>query len=373
MADDYYSVLGLQRGASADEIKKAYRKLAMRYHPDRHGGDKEKEAKFKEINEAYAVLSDDKKRAQYEQYGHDAFTQSGGGGAGPGFADMGDIFGDIGDIFGDFFGGGASRGGQRAQRGQDLGYELSLSLEDAVRGKTVEIDIPTWVQCNTCEGNGAKKGSKPVTCSTCNGVGQVQMRHGFIAMQQPCPDCRGQGKVIKDPCTDCHGQGRVKKTKHLSVKIPAGVDTGDRVRLSGEGEAGAHGAPAGDLFVQVNVERHPIFERDANDLYCEVPLDFTIAALGGDINVPTLDGEVNLKIPAGTQSNAKFRLRGKGVKGLRGGQGDLYCIVQVETPVKLTDEQKQLLQNFADSIQGSKDKHQPKSGQWFDSLKKFFS
>jgi molecular chaperone DnaJ len=377
MAEDFYSVIGVARGASAAEIKKAYRKLAMRFHPDRHGGDKEKEAKFKEINEAYDVLSDEKKRAQYDQYGHDAFTQSGGGGAqgGAGFADMGDMFGDIGDIFGDFFGGGGGRrgGGQRQQRGQDLGYELSLSLEDAIRGKTVEIEIPALDKCTSCDGSGAKKGTQPVTCATCNGVGQVQVRHGFLAMQQTCPDCRGQGKVIKDPCRDCHGQGRVQKTKHLSVKIPAGVDTGDRVRLTGEGEAGTNGAPSGDLFVQVSVARHSIFERDGNDLYCEVPLDFCIAALGGQINVPTLDGEVSLKIPAGTQSSAKFRLRGKGVKGLRGGLGDLYCVVQLETPVKLDSKQKKLLEEFAESINKDKSKHQPKAGQWFDALKKFFS
>ena len=331
---DYYEVLGVSKDAGERDIKKAYKRLAMKYHPDRTQGDKEKEETFKEIKEAYEVLNDDQKRAAYDQYGHAAFEQGGMGGGGGfgGGADFGDIFGDV---FGDIFGGGRGRGGQsRARRGSDLRYNLELSLEDAVKGKTLEIKVPTYVSCEPCGGTGAKKGSQPKTCSTCHGHGQVQMRQGLFAVQQTCPTCNGKGQVISDPCNSCHGQGRVQKTKTLSVKIPPGVDTGDRIRLSGEGEAGEHGAPAGDLYVQANVKEHPIFVRDENDLFCEVPISFTTAALGGEIEVPTLGGKVKLKVPKETQTGKMFRLRGKGVKSVRSSTtGDLMCKVVIETPV----------------------------------------
>jgi molecular chaperone DnaJ len=278
---DYYEVLGVGKDASERDIKKAYKRLAMKYHPDRTSGDKELEAKFKEVKEAYEVLADSSKRQKYDQFGHAAFEQGHGGGyshSGFGGADFSDVFGDV---FGDIFGGGRRGGGQRQQRGADLRYNLDMSLEDAVRGKDLEIKVPTWVSCDPCGGSGAKKGSKPKTCGTCHGSGQVQMRQGFFAVQQTCPTCKGQGQIISDPCNVCHGQGRVEKTKTLSVKIPAGVDTGDRIRLAGEGEAGLNGAPSGDLFVQVHVKDHPIFVRDGNHLYCEVPIGFTTAALGG--------------------------------------------------------------------------------------------
>lgn len=367
---DYYEILGVSRDAEEREIKKAYKRLAMKHHPDRNQGDKESEAKFKEIKEAYEILTDADKRAAYDQYGHSAFEQGGMGGGGfNGNADFNDIFGDM---FGDIFGGGRRQ--QRASRGADLQYNLSLSLEEAVRGVEKEIRIPTLVECDTCHGSGAKSGSSPVTCSTCHGSGQVQMRQGFFAVQQTCPHCHGRGKIIKDPCNKCHGHGRVEKTKTLSVKIPAGVDTGDRVRLSGEGEAGDLGAPAGDLYVQVQVKPHAIFERDGSNLYCEVPINFAMAALGGEIEVPTLDGRVNLKIPAETQTGKLFRMRGKGVKPVRGGsQGDLLCRVIVETPVKLNEKQKQLLKELDESFGESKgSKNSPKSKSFFDGVKKFF-
>jgi molecular chaperone DnaJ len=367
---DYYEILGVQKGATEQEIKKAYKRLAMKHHPDRNQGDKESEAKFKEIKEAYEILTDDDKRAAYDQYGHAAFEQGGmGGGFNGGGADFNDIFGDI---FGDMFGGGRRQ--SRASRGADLQYNLSLTLEEAVRGVEKEIRIPTLAECDVCHGSGAKEGSSAVTCSTCNGSGYVQMRQGFFAVQQPCPTCHGRGKTIKDPCTKCHGQGRVEKTKTLSVKIPAGVDTGDRVRLSGEGEAGEFGAPAGDLYVQVQVKPHAIFQRDGNNLYCEVPINFAMAALGGEIEVPTLDGRVNLKIPSETQTGKLFRMRGKGVKSVHGGaQGDLLCRVIVETPVKLNEKQKQLLKELDESFGGVKgSKNSPRSKNFFDGVKKFF-
>ncbi len=316
---DYYEVLGVSKDAAERDIKKAYKRLAMKLHPDRNQGDKGKEEEFKEVKEAYEILNDDQKRAAYDQYGHAAFEQGGHGGGGHG--GFGGGFGggqDFGDIFGDIFGGG--RGGgrqQRQQRGSDLRYNLDLTLEEAVKGKTLEIKVPTYVACEPCDGSGAKKGTSAKTCSTCHGHGQVQMRQGLFAVQQACPTCNGQGKVISDPCTSCRGQGRVEKNKTLSVKIPPGVDTGDRIRLTGEGEAGENGAPAGDLYVQANVKAHKIFERDENDLYCEVPISFTTAALGGEIEVPTLAGKVKLKIPKETQTGKMFRLRGKGVKSVR--------------------------------------------------------
>ncbi|MBS0855284.1 MULTISPECIES: molecular chaperone DnaJ [unclassified Tatumella] len=370
---DYYEVLGVSKTADEREIKKAYKRLAMKYHPDRNPGDTKAEEQFKEVKEAYEILTDDQKRAAYDQYGHAAFEQGGmgGGGFGGGFgggADFGDIFGDV---FGDIFGGGRR---QRAARGSDLRYNMELTLEEAVRGVSKEIRIPTLQECDTCHGSGAKAGSKPQTCSTCHGAGQVQMRQGFFTVQQPCPTCQGRGSVIKDPCNACHGHGRVETTKTLSVKIPAGVDTGDRIRLSGEGEAGEQGAPAGDLYVQVSVKKHPIFEREENNLYCEVPINFTLAALGGEIEVPTLDGRVKLKVPAGTQTDKLFRVRGKGVKSVRGGAiGDLLCRVVVETPVNLNDKQKALLSELGDTLGGpSGEDNSPRSKTFFDGVKKFF-
>ncbi|WP_042145593.1 MULTISPECIES: molecular chaperone DnaJ [unclassified Pseudoalteromonas] len=369
---DCYEVLGISKDASERDIKKAYKKLAMKYHPDRTAGDKALEAKFKEVKDAYEILSDSQKRQTYDQYGHAAFEQGGGGGGyGGGQGDFGDIFGDVfGDIFG---GGGGGRRQSRQQRGADLRYNMELSLEEAVRGKEVEIKVPTWVGCEPCDGSGAKKGSKPKTCTTCHGSGQVQMRQGFFAVQQTCPTCGGQGQIISDPCKHCHGQGRVEKNKTLSVKIPAGVDTGDRIRLSGEGEAGVHGAPAGDLYVQVSVREHAIFTRDGNNLYCEVPIGFTTAALGGGIEVPTLDGRAKLKIPAECQTDKMFRMRGKGVKSVRSGAiGDLICKVVIETPVKLNERQKELLQEFEDSMSDNNSKNRPKEQGFFDGVKKFF-
>lgn len=368
---DYYEILGVQKGATEQEIKKAYKRLAMKHHPDRNQGDKESEAKFKEIKEAYEILTDADKRAAYDQYGHAAFEQGGMGGGG-GFSGGGDFNDIFGDIFGDMFGGGRRQ--TRASRGADLQYNLSLTLEEAVRGVEKEIRIPTLAECDLCHGSGAKEGTSPVTCGTCNGSGYVQMRQGFFAVQQPCPTCHGRGKIIKDPCPKCHGEGRVEKTKKLSVKIPAGVDTGDRVRLSGEGEAGEFGAPAGDLYVQVQVKPHAIFQREGNNLYCEVPINFAMAALGGEIEVPTLDGRVNLKIPAETQTDKLFRMRGKGVKSVHGGaQGDLLCRVIVETPVKLNEKQKQLLRELDESFGGVKgSKNSPRSKNFFDGVKKFF-
>lgn len=370
---DFYEVLGLSKTADEKEIKRAYKRLAMKYHPDRNQGDKESEAKFKEIKEAYEILSDTQKRAAYDQYGHAAFEQGGfggqGGGGFGGGADFGDIFGDV---FGDIFGGGRRQ--QRAARGSDLQYNMDLTLEEAVRGVAKEIRIPTLETCDKCHGSGAKEGTSAETCSTCHGAGQVHLRQGFFTVQQACPTCHGRGKVIKEPCSKCHGDGRVERSKTLSVKIPAGVDTGDRIRLSGEGEAGENGAPAGDLYVQVHVRQHHIFERDGNNLYCEVPIDFAIAALGGEIEVPTLDGRVKLKIPAETQTGKMFRMKGKGVKSVRSSSiGDLMCRVVVETPVKLNEKQKELMQQLGESFGGkSGEKNTPRSKSFLDGVKKFF-
>ncbi|MBB1317950.1 molecular chaperone DnaJ [Shewanella sp. SR43-4] len=366
---DYYEVLGVGRDTSEREIKKAYKRLAMKFHPDRNPGDKAAEASFKEIKEAYEILTDSDKKAAYDQFGH-AGVDPNRGGHGGGQGDFGDIFGDV---FGDIFGGGR-RGGQRqAARGSDLRYNLELSLEEAVRGLTKELRIPTLAACDLCDGSGAKKGTSATTCGTCHGQGQVQMRQGFFAVQQACPTCHGRGKIIKDPCGKCHGEGRVEKSKTLSVKIPAGVDTGDRIRLTGEGEAGEFGAPPGDLYVQVSVREHAIFTRDANNLYCEVPISFSKAALGGEIEVPTLDGKVSLKIPTETQTGRMFRLRGKGVKSVRShAVGDLLCKVVMETPVNLNDKQKELLREFEATLTGESKKHSPKAEGFFDGVKKFF-
>ena len=366
---DYYEVLGVSKGAAEREIKKAYKRLAMKYHPDRTAGDKDLEEKFKEIQEAYEILNDKEKRAAYDQFGHAGVDPNRGAGAGA--ADFGDIFGDV---FGDIFGGGRGGGGRRrARQGADLRYNLEMTLEEAVRGKTVEIKVPTYVECDSCDGSGAKKGTSPTTCPTCHGNGQVQMRQGFFAVQQTCPTCSGKGQIISDPCRKCHGQGRVEETKTLSVKVPAGVDTGDRIRLTGEGEAGETGAPPGDLYVQVNVRDHEIFVRDENNLYCEVPLSFTMAALGGELEVPTLDGQVKLKIPTETQTGKMFRLRGKGVKSVRSGAvGDLMCKVVVETPVHLNSKQIELLKEFEASMGTEGSKHRPKEKGFFDNVKQFF-
>ncbi|WP_394496423.1 molecular chaperone DnaJ [Shewanella sp. ENK2] len=367
---DYYEVLGIGRDASEREIKKAYKRLAMKFHPDRNPGDQEAEASFKEVKEAYEILTDANKKAAYDQFGHAGVDPNRGGGHG-GAGDFGDIFGDV---FGDIFGGGRRGGGQRqAARGSDLRYNLELSLEEAVRGLTKELRIPTLASCDACDGSGAKKGTSATTCGTCHGQGQVQMRQGFFAVQQACPTCHGRGKIIKDPCKKCHGEGRVEKSKTLSVKIPAGVDTGDRIRLSGEGEAGEFGAPPGDLYVQVSVRDHAIFTRDGNNLYCEVPISFSKAALGGEIEVPTLDGKVNLKIPTETQTGRMFRMRGKGVKSVRShAVGDLLCKVVMETPVNLNEKQKELLREFESTLTGESKKHSPKAEGFFDGVKKFF-
>ena len=371
--EDFYKLLGVDKNASDAEIKKSYRRMAMKFHPDRNADAPEKaEEKFKAVKEAYEVLSDPKKRAAYDQFGHAGVDQSMGGGHG-GAADFGDIFGDV---FGDIFGGGGGGGGRRrsnVQAGSDLRYNLELTLEEAVGGTEATVKVPVLVTCGGCSGTGAKKGSSPVTCSTCQGHGQVRMQQGFFSVQQACPTCKGAGKQIKDPCRQCHGQGRVQENKTLSVKVPAGVDTGDRIRLAGEGEAGVNGGPSGDLYVQVQVKDHAIFTRDGANLYCEVPISFPTACIGGELEVPTLNGKVKLKIPAETQTGKLFRLRAKGVKPVRGGAvGDLLCRVQIETPVKLTKEQKALVAKLQESLSGGGKQHSPQEHSWTDGVKSFF-
>ncbi len=368
---DYYEVLGVAKNASEAELKKAYRRLAMKFHPDRNPGDKQAEDSFKEAKEAYEILSDAQKRAAYDQFGHAGVDSSmGGGGAGfGGGASFSDIFGDV---FGDIFGGGRGRG-ERVFRGADLRYNLELTLEEAVKGTTAKIRVPTMVHCNECGGSGARKGASATTCPTCGGAGQIRMQQGFFSLQQTCPRCQGNGKIIENPCPACHGHGVVKEHKTLSVKVPAGVDNGDRIRLAGEGEAGENGGPSGDLYVQINVKPHAIFTREDSDLYCEVPISFVTATLGGELDVPTLGGRVKLKIPEETQSGKMFRLRGKGVRSVRGGSvGDLLCKVVVETPVNLSKRQKDLLQEFQDSMQEGGTRHNPRSHSWLDGVKKFF-
>ena len=365
---DYYEVLGVEKGATDAEIKKAFRRIAMKFHPDRNSDDKNSDEKFKEAQEAYEILGDEEKKSAYDRFGHAGVDgNSGGGGGGAGF---GDVFGDV---FGDIFGGGGGRGGRSGPaRGSDLRYDLQLDLEDAVKGKTVQIDVPTLSGCEPCDGSGARKGSSPITCDTCGGAGQVRMSQGFFSVQQACPKCRGRGQMISDPCGECHGQGVKEERKTLSVKIPAGVDTGDRIRLAGKGEAGPQGGPTGDLYVQMHVRDHAIFDRDGANLHCEVPISFAQAALGGELEVPTLSGKVKLKIPAETQSGKLFRLRGKGVDPVRGGPvGDLLCRVILETPVNLSTEQKAFLQDFDKSLAGNS-KHSPRTNSWFDGVKKFF-
>jgi molecular chaperone DnaJ len=374
---DYYEVLGLPRGASDEEIKKAYRKLAMKFHPDRNQGEKAKEAeeKFKEAKEAYETLSDSAKRAAYNQFGHAGVEGSMGGGRGgpEGFGGFAEAFGDI---FGDIFGaqGGGRRGaGEQVFRGNDLSFSMEITLEEAARGKEAQIRVPTWDTCETCRGTGAKPGTSPKTCTTCNGAGTVHMRQGFFSIQQTCPHCRGSGKIIPEPCTTCHGTGRVKNQKTLEVKIPAGIGEGMRIRSAGNGEPGTNGGPAGDLYIEIRIKAHDIFERDGDDLHCNVPVSITTAALGGAIQVPTLDGRAEIELPEGTQHGKTFRLRGKGVKGLRAAYpGDLYCHITVETPVKLTEQQRKLMSELEESFRRAGDRHSPNAKSWTDKVRDLF-
>ncbi|MGD2138870.1 MAG: molecular chaperone DnaJ [Burkholderiales bacterium] len=368
---DYYEVLGVNRDASDDDIRKAYRRMAMKFHPDRNPDSTEAEEKFKEAKEAYEVLSDGEKRGAYDQYGHAGVDPSAGMGAGAaGFGGFADAFGDI---FGDIFGGGGGRTRSNVYRGADLRYNLEISLEEAARGTETRIRIPTMEECGTCHGSGAKPGTSPVSCPTCQGHGQVRMTQGFFSIAQTCPKCHGSGKVVENPCSDCSGHGRIKRQKTLSVKIPAGVDEGDRIRLSGEGEAGVNGGPGGDLYVVIHVRQHDVFTRDGNNLHCEMPISFTRAALGGEIEIPTLDGYAKIKIPSETQSGRVFRLRGKGIKGVRSsGFGDLLCHVMVETPVNLTARQKELLAELEEINQSNAPHHNPKAKSWMDKVKDFF-
>ncbi|MBL8533722.1 MAG: molecular chaperone DnaJ [Betaproteobacteria bacterium] len=370
---DYYEVLGVNRDAAEDDIKKAYRKLAMKFHPDRNPDNKDAEEKFKEAKEAYEILSDSQKRAAYDAYGHAGVDPSAaaGAGAGAGFSGFEGVFGDIfGEIFG---GGGGGRQRSNVYRGADLRYNLEVSLEDAARGTETRIRIPTMEECETCHGSGAKPGTQPKACPTCGGHGQVRMQQGFFSIQQTCPKCHGSGKIVSDPCGSCSGVGRIKRQKTLSVKIPAGVDEGDRIRLSGEGEAGVNGGPNGDLYVVIQIREHPVFTRDQNDLHCEMPISFTTAALGGEIEIPTLDGAAKIRIPAETQTGKVFRLRGKGIKGVRSGTyGDLMCHVMVETPVNLTPRQRELLEELEAINSRDASSHNPRAKSWMDKVKEFF-
>ena len=372
---DFYEVLGVPKNASDEEIKKSYRKLAMKFHPDRNqdSGAKEAEVKFKEAKEAYEMLSDPQKRAAYDQHGHAGVDPNMRGGGGEGFGGFAEAFGDI---FGDMFGQqrGRAGGGRQVFRGGDLSYAMEVTLEEAAKGKDAQIRIPSHDNCEVCSGTGAKPGTQAKTCSTCGGAGAVQMRQGFFSVQQPCPTCKGAGKTIADPCTACQGQGQIKKTKTLEVKIPAGIDGGMRIRSSGNGEPGTNGGPPGDLYIEIRLKKHDIFERDGDDLHCSVPISMVTAALGGEIDVPTLEGKAAIDLPEGTQTGKQFRLRGKGIKGVRGSYpGDLYCHITVETPVKLTEHQRKLLKELDESFKKGGSKHSPTGDSWTDRLKSFFS
>ncbi|MCX7215534.1 MAG: molecular chaperone DnaJ [Burkholderiales bacterium] len=373
---DFYETLGVAKNASDEEIKKAYRKLAMKFHPDRNPDSKQAEDKFKEAKEAYEMLSDPQKREAYDRFGHAGVDPNvgGGGGAGAGFS--GGFSDAFGDIFGDIFGGGGGgrqRGGPQVYRGADLRYNLDITLEQAANGFDTTIRVPSWDECDTCHGSGAKPGTSATTCGTCGGHGQVRMQQGFFSIQQTCPKCHGSGKVIADPCSPCAGSGRVKRNKTLEVKIPAGIDDGMRIRSTGNGEPGMNGGPPGDLYVEIHIKQHAVFQRDGDDLHCEMPISFAKAALGGEIEVPTLSGKVSFSVPEGTQSGKTFRLRSKGVKGVRSGfPGDLFCHVVVETPIKLTDRQKDLLREFEQLTAEGGAKHSPQSKSWMDKVKEFF-
>ena len=376
---DFYEILGVPKNASEEDIKKAYRKLAMKYHPDRNQGDSSKaaEEKFKEAKEAYEMLSDAQKRAAYDQYGHAGVDPNRGAG-GPGAEGFGGFAEAFGDIFGDMFGQQRGRagggGGRQVYRGSDLSYAMEITLEEAAKGKDAQIRIPSWDNCDTCKGSGAKPGTQVKTCSTCGGSGNVQMRQGFFSVQQTCPTCRGSGKVIPEPCTACHGQGKIKRQKTLEVKIPAGIDAGMRIRSAGNGEPGTNGGPAGDLYIEIRLKKHDIFERDGDDVHCSVPISMITAALGGEIDVPTLAGKAAIDIPEGTQTGKQFRLRGKGIKGVRSSYpGDLYCHIVVETPVKLSEHQRKLLRELDESFKKGGSKHSPSGDTWADRLKSFFS
>jgi molecular chaperone DnaJ len=376
---DYYETLGVPKNASEDDIKKAYRKLAMKHHPDRNQGDdaKKSEEKFKEAKEAYEMLSDAQKRAAYDQYGHAGVDPNMGRGGGAGGEGMGGFAEAFGDIFGDIFGGAGGQrrgpGGQQVFRGSDLSYAMEITLEEAAAGKETQIRIPAYEGCETCKGSGAKPGTQPKTCSTCNGAGTVHMRQGFFSIQQTCPHCHGTGKIIPEPCLTCHGQGKVKKNKTLEVKIPGGINEGMRIRSSGNGEPGTNGGPAGDLYIEIRIKQHEIFERDGDDLHCTVPVGLTTAALGGGIEVPTLGGKAEIDLPEGTQHGKTFRLRGKGIKGVRSSYpGDLYCHVSVETPIKLTEHQRKLMKELDESFRKAGDRHSPTSKGWADRVKDLF-
>jgi molecular chaperone DnaJ len=363
---DYYEVLGINRDASEDEIKKTYRKLAMQHHPDRNPDNPKSEERFKETKEAYEILSDSNKRMAYDQYGHAGVDPSMAGRGAQGFSDT------FGDIFGDIFGGHGGR--SNVYRGADLRYNMEISLEQAARGTETKIRIPTMGTCETCHGSGANSGTSPITCPSCNGHGQVRMQQGFFSIQQTCPKCHGSGKFVASPCVKCSGAGRVKQHKTLSVKIPAGVDEGDRIRLSGEGETGVNGGPSGDLYVVVNLLAHSVFQRDHNDLHCEMPISFTTAALGGEIEIPMIDGYAKIKVPAEMQSGKIFRLRGKGIKGVRShAHGDLLCHMVVETPVKLTARQKELFHELEALNQEDSSRHSPRTKSWMNKVREFFT
>lgn len=373
---DFYDVLGVSKNASADELKKAYRKVAAKNHPDRNPDDAAAEERFKEAQEAYAILTDSQKRAAYDQFGHAGVDPSAGGGPGGfqggGAGGFGDIFGDVfGDIFGQRGAGGGGR--QRVYRGADIQYPLDLTLEEAVNGTEVKLKIPTREDCGVCDGTGAKPGTKPKTCPTCGGAGEVRMSQGFFSVQQVCPECRGSGEVIADPCTNCNGAGKIRKTKTMSVNVPAGVDDGQIVRMPNAGEVGERGGPPGDLLLAVRIKPHDIFTRDGSNLFCEIPVSFSKLSLGGEVEVPTLNGRAKITLPAGTQSGKQFRLKGKGVKPARGHTtGDLYVRAEVEIPVNLSSEQKKLLKQLQESLEKGGKKHNPKSSSWFDSVKNFF-